>query len=104
MKNHQIFYTIQKNFEILGISANQSLQKCPLNERILLGFVLLAMCLFSFLLYVFNEANSFMEYTQSVYLTGAVVLISFTNVIVVIQMKKLFDFIISVKNLHNGNE
>lgn len=101
-KNMKIFHTIQKNFEIMGFSSNQTLQKYPLNEKNSMGIFVFIMCSISYLYYLFNIANSFMEYTQSVYVTGAVILIGSSYVIILIKMKELFQYIVFVKNLPNG--
>lgn len=69
-----------------------------------MGFVLFGLSLLSLFSYLFNEANSFMEYTQSVYMTGAIILIGLSYAIIVIQMKKLFEFIGFVENLHSGKK
>lgn len=98
----KIFHTIQKAFGILGFSSNQSLHRYPFNGRIWMGFVVFGICLISYLYYLFNIANTFMEYTQSVYVTGAVILIGSSYIIILIKMKKLFQFIDFVEDLPNG--
>lgn len=69
----KIFQTFQKQFAILGISPdpNHSNRKYIFNEKLIFGFLLLGYMIVSQFVYIFYEANGFMEYVESICATSA---------------------------------
>lgn len=61
----KIFQTIQRQYEILGISStNQSNQKYSAEKRVFHGFLLFGCLLASQFVYIFHVASGFMEYVN----------------------------------------
>lgn len=44
-------------------------------------------------IYLFNDANTFKEYTDSIYLTSSTMVITITGIIIASNMKKEFELI-----------
>lgn len=100
----KILQVTQKNFATVGISATLSTRTYPLNGQILLDFALLGLYFICYLMYTFFEAKTFAEYTQSIYLSSMIALIIFVLLIIISNVKRLFDVIIDAENLVNSSE
>ena len=87
------FRLTQKNFALAGISPNLLTQSYPLNGKILMGFLTLGLAIISLLMYVFNDANTFIEYTQSIYMCSLATLIVFAVMILILKRVTLYEFI-----------
>lgn len=61
------FQNVRKKFEILGLGPDLAMQPYPFNRRLCMGFLLLGFINTFQLMYIFNEAETFAEYTQSIY-------------------------------------
>lgn len=100
----RIFLLTQKNFATLGVTPDLSNQQCLFNKRISIGLSLLGLatiCIFQFFFY---EAKTFSECTQASYLGLYSALILIGLLIVVIKVKKLFEFIKNSENLVNTSK
>lgn len=88
-----LFELIQKNFAIIGITLEQSMQTHPFNGRILFGFLLLSMNIFHQYMFLFKEACGFREHIESIYMAsiGTVSFVCFATV--VFKMDLLFKLI-----------
>lgn len=98
------FQTIQKSFAIAGFDRNLVTQSVPLNGKILLCFSLLGLGITFICVYTFNNAESFSEYTQSIYMTTAGILVSSTLIVLILKVKNVFEFINHFDSIINTSE
>lgn len=89
----KLFRIIQKNFAILGITSAQSIQKHPFNRQIVLLYSIYGSTWISSVLFLFQKANTFEEYTNNIYITSAAAIVMFSFTIIVFKMSKLFEFV-----------
>lgn len=97
----KIFELTLKNFATVGITANLPRQPYPLNARISTGFLILNSYLICNAVFVVYEAETFTDYTQSIYIGSSTALILFALIILVFKSKKLFQLIGDCENLIN---
>lgn len=83
----------QKNFAAAGIVPNLTAQPYPLNGRILLGFLTLGLAAICNFKYGFYDANTFIEYTQSIFMSSLTIIVNFALLNLSVKVKKLFKFI-----------
>lgn len=95
------FRAIQKSFATIGISPELATQSYPLNRRILLGFLLIISGTISICVYIFNDAKTFFEYTQSICHASIGLLIFFALSILILKVEILFEFIDRCDNILN---
>lgn len=100
----QVFQTIQKNFAIAGITPDLVNQAYPLNVKILMGFLSLNSGAYFNLAFTLYYADTFAEYTQSIYVFSLVDLIIFALLIVVLQVDKLFKFVNTCCDIVNSSQ
>lgn len=89
----KVFEIIEKYFAIAGITPSLAEQTCPLNGCILLGFLLLGSAMYFTSVFLIDEAETFAEYTQSVYTNALSTLIILALLILIFKVKQLFKFI-----------
>lgn len=89
----KVLQLVQKNFATAGIVANVATQTYPLNTRIWLGFLTLGMGIIFNFKYTFYEARTFIEYTQSIFMSSLTIIVSFALLNLVVKVRKLFEFI-----------
>lgn len=87
------FKTIRKNFAMAGISPKLATQSYPLNGKIRMHFLILGSAFTLTSMYISNIAETFSEYTQSIYFATVVLLYIFSLVILILSVDKLFDLI-----------
>lgn len=87
------FKTIQENFAIIGISPKLLTQVYPVNWRIFTTLLRLGLGVSFVSMYVIIYANTFIEYTQSVFLGSAGALVFVILLCIIIKAKRLFEFI-----------
>lgn len=95
----KFFRAAQKYFAVVGFSSQQLFQEHRPNERTLLAIFSLVIQLISSAVFLFYEANSSMEYTNSIYITSTVTLAAFNFSTMSWKQNNLFKF---VKNLENA--
>lgn len=99
MDKIKIFQTLRRHYAILGISSsNQSAQKCLVNKRILIFFLLFGCSVVSQLVYI-RLANSFLDSMDcicSLY-GGGIICVCFTAI--VCRKNKLFETIEDIEKL-----
>lgn len=100
----KIFQTVQKNFDNLGICVELVSQPYLCNGRVLMGIPIIGSATISNFVYIFYEAKSFSEYTQSSYMCSACILVFIGFAIQILNAKKLFEFINTYENLINTSE
>lgn len=87
------FEVIEKNLATVGITPNLANKPFPFNWTILFGFSLLGFCIFCLSQFIIHDAETFAQYTQSIYVGSLATLIIFALLILVFNVKKLFKFI-----------
>lgn len=87
------FKAIQKNFKDLGISRNLATQSYPLNGKIFKVFLLFCSGTAFICVYISNYAETFFEYTQSIYVASIGLLTTFVLAILILKVKQLFEYI-----------
>lgn len=87
------FKMIRKTFVVMGIGPTLATQSYPLNGRIMFGFLLLCSGTTFSCVYIFNDAETFSDYTQSVYILSAGIICTVVLIILILKVEKLFDLI-----------
>lgn len=87
------FNTIRKNFAMVGYSPTLVTQSYPFNWKIFIGFLLLISNITFVCVFIFNDAETFFEYTQSIYIASVVGLFIFIFVILILKVEKFFEWI-----------
>lgn len=87
------YKTIQENFAIIGINRKLLTQSYPFNWRIFITLLELTAGVGFVSMYVIKYANSFIEYTQSIFLGSAGTLVAILLLCIIIKAEKLFEFI-----------
>lgn len=100
----RVFQMAQKNFAILGIHPNLRAQPYHLNGRIRLGIFILGANIVCNLKYTFYEAKTVKELMQSVYFGSVVGLIAFILLIILVNVKKLFEHIEDCEDVANTSK
>lgn len=67
-----------------------------------MGVLLFAISLVSVIQFILREADNFMEYTESVYIIVASIMVEMYFSIMVFKMKNLFEFIANIENCFDG--
>lgn len=88
-----ITQAIQKNYALLGIDSNAQDQSNALNIRSLIAIIVYCLCVYSTSAYLFNEAETFGEYMDSVYITSAVYIDTFTYLSFFWRLSKFSTFV-----------
>lgn len=89
----KLFQIIRKKFAVLGISPANSIQKYPLNPKLVLVYFIYGATWSSSALFLYRKANTFEEYTNNIYVTSATAMIIITYTVVVTKMSKFFTYI-----------
>lgn len=100
----KIFQMPQKYFATAGIGPELATQTYPLNGKILMGFVIIGSAFVCLLVYVFDEAEKFSEYTQSIYLCSLVALINFILLVIISKVADFFHTINDCEDIVNTSE
>lgn len=92
-KKLKIFQLIKRNFAILGISSNSLNKKYLLNKNVLTASLFYGLNFTLNAIFLFCKANNFQEYTDSIYVTTAVLTIFVCYVITIFKVTNIFEFI-----------
>lgn len=87
------FNTILKNFAVVGYSPALVTQSYPFNWKIIMGFLLLTSNITFLCVFIFNYAETFFEYTQSIYIASVVGLFIFIFLILILKVEKFYEWI-----------
>lgn len=87
------FKTVQKKLALVGICRELVTQPHPLNEKIAMGFLLLIMMMTLGCVFIFNCAETFYEYMQSIYGVSCAILFIFALLILALNVDQLFKYI-----------
>lgn len=86
-----IFQLVQKYLSVLGISKAQS--KRSVHVKVLIGCLLLGTNIILHLKFLFDEANSFKEYTESIFMSTVTVMSFWCYISMFYKREELFKFI-----------
>lgn len=89
----QLFQRIQRGFAVVGITAQQSVQKNPFNRRVLATLVSYILTVISFNVYLFSVASTFWEFTDNIYTNSASTLAVICYLFIVFNMRIIFNII-----------
>lgn len=96
----ELFLTLLKNTEIIGISRNQH----PFNWRSLLALLTHSFGIALNAAYFFCEANTFQEYSESIFIGTIIIADTIIFVFSVSRMWIVFEFINEAEKIIDGSE
>lgn len=101
----KIFQLTQRNFATIGISADSSTQSSyRFNGRIFVGVFILGSIAICNFIYIFYEAETSAEYTESIFMSTLSIPFFLALLILILNVKKLFELINNCENLVNTSE
>lgn len=103
-KKLRILQTLQQKFAILGICPIETKQACNSRNKLLIGFCIFGISSISHCVFLFGVANTFEEYTNSIYMTTMTISIAAVYLIVVWKMENLFQFIENCEQIIDKSE
>lgn len=86
----KLFHIIQKNHSIVGISSNQT---HAVNGNIVVTFFVYGLGFTLSAIFLFHEANNFVEYANNMFLTTGLAMIIIVYAIFIFKMSKVFELI-----------
>ena len=89
----KIFEIVRRNYEILGITSAQSLQKYRLNIRINMALLLIGFITFLHTMQIIFVASTLTERMESATTTSGSVIISICFITIIFKMRTLFECI-----------
>lgn len=89
------------NFATIGVNRKLLLQPYPVNAKIFTGFLIIGAWFILNFVYIVFQAKTFAEYIQGTYIFSLAVLIILALVIIIFNVKKLFQLIDFCENLIN---
>lgn len=98
------FESIQFHLATVGITPCLANQSYPINGSISYGFLLLGSCIYFSFKFLIYDAETYIEYTQSVFAGSLATLILLALIIIILKVQKLFEFIHSCENSFNTRE
>lgn len=100
----KVFQLTQKNFAIVGITSNWAIKSQPFNWKIFTCFSVLGSSIICSLMYILFEADTLNEYTQSIYSGSMTASIILSFMLVIINVKKMFQLIDICEDIVNTSE
>lgn len=98
-KIKMLFQLVQENFSTLGISKTQSAYSFRI--KVVIGYLLLGTDFIIHLKFLFDEANSFKEYSECIFTTSITVMGLWSYAILIHKREKLLEFIDKCENMLN---
>lgn len=89
----KILESNQEYFKTVGITRHQAMQWQPFNMKNLLEFLAFCLCAVPSVGFLAFEANTFDEYTESVYFLSANILVAIIFLMFILTMADFFAFI-----------
>lgn len=100
----KMFQMSQKYFAILGINPNLIDQAYRVNWKISIGFSMLGIGLICNLLFIFCEAKTFWEFSESTYICCGLILGTSAMAFLVLRVELLFELIGNFEDAINTSE
>lgn len=104
LPKQKVFELIRNNLATIGITPKLADQSYPFNESILFRFLMIGTGTCCTFIYIFNDANTFADYVQSIYIGSLGLLIIIALLIIFPKVKKLFEFINTCISIVNAGE
>lgn len=98
------FRTIRERFATMGISPELLTQSHPFNGTILMYLLILGSAITFIGVYIFNYAKTSFEYTQSIYLVSAGILVVVALLILIFEAENLFEYINRCEDMLNDSK
>lgn len=89
----KILQIVQKNLANLGVDLSSANRIEFFNGEIAIDFLILAIAIIWILLYIFNDAETFTEYTQSIFICSTFILMILALTITIFNSTKLNQII-----------
>lgn len=99
-----ILQTVQKSLSYLGIGLNPAHKLQSFNGKILIDLLILTTAIIWSLMYIFNDAETFTEYTSSIYLCSSFILIILVLIITIFHSTELYKIINACECIINMRE
>lgn len=96
-----IFKAIGKHFAMIGIIPKLVTQSYPINVKMFTVFLMPTLGVIFVGVYVVKYAESFVEYTQAIFMASAGCLVSFLLLAMILKVKKLYEFISCLEKMTN---
>lgn len=100
----KILQIVQKNLTFIGIGPDSAMHLQSYIGKILIGLLLIGSGIFDLLIYIFTVAETFAEYTQSIYVCSVFILIALSLVITIFNLNNLYKTINDCECLINTSE
>lgn len=95
------FQLIKEYYAKTGVCEALVTQSYPFNGKILFGLLILGLAFIFQLEYIFNDAKTFAEYTQSIYVCSFLILMFLSIIILISKRITLFEFMNDVDKIIN---
>lgn len=100
----ELFPSIQRQLATMGVGLHQLTQKYRLNPTILTIFFSYTCKIISDCLFIYYEAHTFQDYTESFYVTSTDVLVASCYAIIVFRVDGLFQLIHSCAEIVSSSK
>lgn len=100
----KILGLVQTNFATIGINPNRSRRQHLSNAKISIGFLILSCFFICSFIFAISEAETFTEYTQSIYMISTVAFIILAFAIIIFNVEKMFELINDCENIADISE
>lgn len=104
LPNGKVFKNVLKNFAVLGISPKLTTQAYPINGKIMMGFVILGLAMYSILVFLIYDAKTFMEYTQTMYGFSLATLVFVALLNTLYKIENVFEFVNVTEKIFNTSK
>lgn len=97
----KIFQTVRRQYAILGIirTSNQSIQKYPFTKTVFFGLSSVGCLIISQFMYIFYEANGFMDYINAICATSVTIIIFVCIAAIAFKRTVLFEHYDKIETL-----
>lgn len=102
----KLFRMFQANLVMLGINSNKSTtnNKHQFNRNIFVSFFLSSSSIILTSVFIFCEADTFMDFAEPIYILSSAVMITITAVYTCIKIKMVFEFIKRFENIVHSSK
>lgn len=97
----KVLQSTQRSFWHLGVDPQQALQSHPFNRRSVMAIVVLSLSTISCLINLLYVANTFIEYTLSIYAFTSMLVSTAIVLMVVFSMGPLLDCFNAIEKIIN---
>lgn len=87
----KILLTAIQNFSALGVNLQQANRNHPFNCQSVLAFLVLSLSIISCGMFFFRLANTFIEYTYSIYGFSSMIVATAILLVILLKMRQFFE-------------